>query len=529
MQLQVIRKYCHENNINLIESYIDEAKTGTNVNRKSFQRMVHDANDSVWDTIIVYKMDRLSRSVKDAIMTKAFFEDLDKKIISIIEDFDEKTPEGSFFHLITLGMSQFYVDNLRRESWRGMMLNAHESKYLGGKITFGYDVDSKNRYLVNEQEAIAVRKMFELVASGHSYSDIDRFLDKSEIRTKEGKKIHPAYTEFLRNEKYKGVYVWNLRTSKSKTGSRNNHKLKPLDQIVRIDGGIPAIVDIATFEKVQKILDLRSARGIRRGPAQKYLLTGLLKCDYCKSSVCGQQGHSGRYKYLLETYRCTKPKTKTQSCRLSDINMNYLDQYVTNVIEHMILNSDNAILIYELLNGREKSRHEQLETEKSELFIKRDALNEEIKSMAAILAQVSEHQYVKVSDEISQLSYQKNDIEVKLIEIGYALEPIALPTKKQLVTAMRESKKKCQEDKSELKEVLEKFVWKIILNNEEVRIIVNINSFIANGEIDERLLIPVVELRENIANRFNHKYQDFSQERLRKVLHYNEKLQEKES
>lgn len=105
-QLKAIRAYCEKNNIEIIETYIDEAQSGTNTNRKDFQRLLSDAPTALWDTVVVYNMSRLSRSVKDTLNIKEDFERLGKKIISVIENQDE-TPEGDFFNLITYGMNAF--------------------------------------------------------------------------------------------------------------------------------------------------------------------------------------------------------------------------------------------------------------------------------------------------------------------------------------------------------------------------------------------------------------------------------------
>ena len=107
-QLKSIRAYCEKNNIELIDTYIDEAQSGANVYRKNFQKMLSDAPTALWDTVVVYNMSRLSRSVKDTLEIKEYFKKIGKKIISVIDQQDE-TPEGDFFSLITYGMNELFV------------------------------------------------------------------------------------------------------------------------------------------------------------------------------------------------------------------------------------------------------------------------------------------------------------------------------------------------------------------------------------------------------------------------------------
>ena len=78
-QLKSIRAYCEKNNIELIDTYIDEAQSGTNIYRKNFQKMISDAPTALWDTVVVYNMSRLSRSVKDTLEIKEYFKKIGKK------------------------------------------------------------------------------------------------------------------------------------------------------------------------------------------------------------------------------------------------------------------------------------------------------------------------------------------------------------------------------------------------------------------------------------------------------------------
>lgn len=84
--------------------------------------------------------------------------------------------------------------------------------------------------------------------------------------------------EMLRNEKYNGVYVFSRAASKDELGRRNNHLDKPIEDQIRIPGGMPKVVDDDTFARVQAILTSRKRHG-RRDGKRKYLLTrhGILR------------------------------------------------------------------------------------------------------------------------------------------------------------------------------------------------------------------------------------------------------------
>ena len=80
-QLRSIKSYCEKNNIEIIETYIDEAQSGTNMERINFQRLLKDAPNALWSTVVVYNMSRLSRSVKDTLTIKEEFKRMGKRIV----------------------------------------------------------------------------------------------------------------------------------------------------------------------------------------------------------------------------------------------------------------------------------------------------------------------------------------------------------------------------------------------------------------------------------------------------------------
>jgi site-specific DNA recombinase len=185
-QLDKIEEYCRRNNLDLVEKYIDEARSGTNDNRDSFQRMMEDAYNSEWKFVIVYKMDRLSRSVADTMHYKKQLNKLSIRILSVIEDFDETTPEGGFFNLINMGMAEFYVKNLARESFIGLIQNAKEAKHTGGIPPLGYDLNQNKELIINKKEAEAVKLLFDMVLKDFSYADIAKKLNLLGYKTKVG-------------------------------------------------------------------------------------------------------------------------------------------------------------------------------------------------------------------------------------------------------------------------------------------------------------------------------------------------------
>ena len=337
VQLADIRKFCASHQIHLIREYVDEAQTGTNANRKNFQQMVQDVKEREFQLIIVHRLDRWARSVDDGRYYKKYFKKYGAKIVSAIEGFNE-TPEGEFYELMSMGMAELYSKKLARECAAGKVANALEGKAHGGTPLLGYTVKGK-RYVIDEQEAEAVKIIFRMASEGYGYTYIRDYLNKIGYRHSDGRLFTAHFYDILRNRKYIGEYVYNRTVSKDENGYRNNHRNRAEHDIIRLQGAIPQIVDRETFEKVQALLDSRKANKIytpiRR--ERKFLLSGLLRCAECGRAICGSSAAKDGIRYPV--YRCG---AKGRTCPTRMINSHYLDDYVHTLLTGCLFKPENA-------------------------------------------------------------------------------------------------------------------------------------------------------------------------------------------
>ena len=136
-----------------------------------------------------------------------------------------------------------------------------------------------HRGLVNQEEAKAVQIIFEMTAEGYGYGAIVDRLNLLGFKTKKGVAFgRNSIYEIIRNERYKGIYVFNKRASK-----HNNHAYKPDEEVVRIEGGCPEIVTKELWERANAVR--RASRSSYSNAKRTYLLTGLLYCE------CGGKFH----------------------------------------------------------------------------------------------------------------------------------------------------------------------------------------------------------------------------------------------
>lgn len=335
-QIRAMEAYCKQHGFVIVERYIDEAKSALTDRRPAFQQMISDSSNGNFNILLVHKLDRFARNRYDSAIYKRELKKNGVAVYSVLENLDN-SPESIMMEAVLEGMSEYYSINLSREVMKGLRETALQCKHTGGKPALGYDVDPvSKRLVINEQEAETVRLIFRMCADGYGYTAILDALHERGMLTKHGREFQKnSLHAILINPKYKGLYTFNLRTSRGPNGTRNNHTYKPDDEVIAIEGGCPAIVDPATFTKVQqRVVDHKRA-GMRYAAKENYLLSGRVYCKDCGKSMGGSARHSGRNKLYYVTYRCL---TRKHSCNNKEINRDYLDAYVVMLLEQHMLN-----------------------------------------------------------------------------------------------------------------------------------------------------------------------------------------------
>lgn len=253
------------------------------------------------DVLIVNELTRLGRKL---LPTLQLMNDLTEKgiyIVSLENDFDTTNITGKLLLTIMLSISEFERERTI-ERLRQVHKEIHrQGRALGCRPAYGYeyDLDTK-RFVIVENEADVVRRIFEMKASGYGLSSIARRMQADNIKTKRGSPQWSAQTvrRILSNKRYVG-----LRTYKGET--------RPLE--------IPTIVDLETFQKAQATLGQ-----MPYSKRREYLLSGLLRCDRCKGPLYRVQFREKRSEnkqgsVLGANWRC-KNYMQQNTCTGTSIN-----------------------------------------------------------------------------------------------------------------------------------------------------------------------------------------------------------------
>lgn len=408
-QVRACRQYAEQRGYVVIDVYADYAKSGTNDNRPEFQRMLQDSGTGKFDTVIIHKLDRFSRDRYGSTISKHRLKKNGCQLLSVLENLDA-SPESIVTESVLEGMAEYYSKNLAREVKKGQKETALQAKHNGGKPPLGYDVDKETKkYSINEKEAEVVKLIFDMYARGIGYNEILIHLNALGYRTKVGNPFAKgSLNNILKNEKYKGIYIFNLKMEKGADGVRRP-TLNPESEVIRIEGGMPRIIDDVTFAKVQVMLNHNLTKGGSFKAKETYLLSGIIRCGECNSAMNGNSRYCGRNKLRYVTYKCSG-RAQKRGCQQKEINKTYLENFVLEVLYDNLFNLTSIQTLTKMLNEyRKESNRENeeiLDSSKNRL----KAINKEINKTLEVVCQTG-ISITTVKDKLKELEEQKDYME----------------------------------------------------------------------------------------------------------------------
>lgn len=344
-QRRAIEEYADLEKIEIVREYVDEALSARTDDRPAFLDMINTIGSDI-DYVIVHKLDRFSRDRYQS----AFYRDKLKKkgikLVSVLENFDN-SPESVILESVIEGMNEYYSLNLAREVNKGKMENALSCRHNGGQPPLGYSIDENLKYVIDEREAIAVRQIFKMYASGKSYGDIINWLKLNNIRTKRGNhyKKNGLYS-ILKNEKYIGVFTYSKRL---RVGNKyRNDKENP--DVVRIENGIPRIIEQSVWNRVQNRMNHNRRMRASNKTDNFYLLSGKVYHE-CRKPM------SGSYKYNKRKEKVLYYVCYDRDCSYYPKSVQALpiENQVINAIHHYIFEKDRLGMVDKIVENQEKN------------------------------------------------------------------------------------------------------------------------------------------------------------------------------
>jgi site-specific recombinase len=317
-----LESYCDIKDWHVYKVYTDGGFSGSTTERPALEQLIKDAQSKLFDTVLVYKLDRLSRSQKDTLfLIEDVFIKNGIEFLSLQENFDTSTPFGKAMIGLLSVFAQLEREQIKERMQLGKLGRAKSGKsMMWGRTSYGYNYNKETGSMtVNEYEALAVKEIFTSYLAGMS---ITKLRDKM-------------------NADYPKKPAWSYRTIR---GILANPVYCGLNQYKgqTFQGTHKAIISLEDFEQTQRELDRRQQTAkdlLNPRPFQaKYMLSGMAQCGYCHAPlkvVLGQKRKDGtrtkRYECYQRHPRSTKGVTvynDNKKCDSGYYNMDILEHYV---------------------------------------------------------------------------------------------------------------------------------------------------------------------------------------------------------
>ncbi|MBU4252497.1 MAG: recombinase family protein, partial [Candidatus Omnitrophica bacterium] len=308
-QEQKIKSFINsQENFFVYKVYNDAGFTGANLERPALQEMLRDVQEDKINMVIVYKIDRLTRSPKDFYALVDIFEQHEVDFISITERFDTSTPSGRLLRNIMLTFAQFERELTSERTKDKLLERAHKGMWNGGNVPFGYRVVDKR--LVPDGQKLT--QIFVIFAESGSLAKTYTLLKDKQILNNKNLPFSKAHLQsILRNPIYTGKFRY--------SGKIYQGMHQPL-------------ISEELFNHVQQFFrdKIRKLRLYK-----EYTLGGLVNCAECGSHMTSSHTNKGnmrRYYY----YRCTKTfKQDWLACSTRQVNANRLEDFIISNIKRI--------------------------------------------------------------------------------------------------------------------------------------------------------------------------------------------------
>lgn len=359
-QQERLIEYCESQGYTNYKIYKDAGFSAKNTDRPALNQLMDSIKADEINFVLVTKLDRITRSIRDLINLIDFFDKFNVKFVSISESIDTSTPMGRFMqHLLGI-LAQFEREMIAERVSTDMHHRSTKGKWNGGIIPYGYATQTfllnkfhsektddalikatklcpepKKLYIYPE-EAEIIKWMFNNFFETNSIRKVAIQLNNRGIRTRRGE-LWPQSTvhRILRSP----IYIGKISYGKRKTSV--NGKLIPQekDTWTIVEGEHEAIISDETFDKVQAQLSQISRKPVKKG--RSYLLSGLIRCGKCGGRMSGHTFTKKISQKSYSYYKCTNRLQKGKvACEGLSLPANEVEDFIIQTLMALSKNKD---------------------------------------------------------------------------------------------------------------------------------------------------------------------------------------------
>lgn len=376
----------------LDQRYDDGGFTGAHTGRPAFQRLLADVAAGLIDVVVVYKVDRLSRSLLDFVKVMEEFDAAGVAFVSVTQNFSTADAMGRLTLNVLMSFAEFEREMIRERTRDKVQAARRKGHWTGGKVPFGYVV-VKKKLVVEELEAALVREIFTLYLDLRSALDVARMLHERGRTTRSGRRwTRNDVLHLLKYPVYAGYMV----------SAGELH-----------DAEHQAIVERDVFARVQTLL--ASQTRARRGPSPnpEYILRGLLHCGCCGAAFTPASAHRGAIRHRY--YRCvTRDKQGRAACPAKPLPAQPIEAHVIDRIRDALATGALAGEVSVSVQRRIDARRQEIWFERQALPRQIAALADEIRRFVDPLLTTTGAVRQALEDRVQQVDAQRARAEARL-------------------------------------------------------------------------------------------------------------------
>ena len=386
----------------LPDKYDDGGYSGGNIERPALKRLLADIEAGKIDIVVIYKLDRLSRSLLDFMKLVEMLEQHNVSFVSVTQDINTSTSAGRMMLNILMTFSEYERLVIAERILDSVAGAKKRGKFCGGTLVLGYDLEPKTkRLIINEKEAELVRHIFKRYGELGSAKELAKELNSQGHHpktwiTRKGKIHHCGefgtahIYRMLSNPIYIGLVV---------------HKDKTFP------GEHKAIIDEHTWEMTHALLEANT-RALRRSKsATTYPLRGLIRCGYCGGGMTTVYTKKGNRRYIY--LQCVKDSKRAESsCPLRQVSGENFEKAVLQQLGAIFRTPSLLAGTYEAARKNEKE-------ENKNLLAKREELTKNLESLRQKMFQVSD---TASHDELKNIKTEMEKAGSELKEVKNYLQ-----------------------------------------------------------------------------------------------------------
>lgn len=420
VQVTKCREWCENQGLPVLGVFADEGVSGMKETRPEYERMMAQLRRGLGDTVVIYDQSRMFRRLTYWFSFREEIAALGASVVAVTQPTigkDLRDPTNFLAEGSMALLNEMWALQSRQKTIDALRHKAKTGQHTGGKPALGYEVKD-GRLVICEEEAAIVKRIFSEYASGKSYASIISGLNRDGLKTKRGNAFGSnSLHDLLHNEKYIGTLVYG-QSPYREDGTRNTHS-KDLQNAIRVENAIPAIIDRDTFDAVQERMKLnKHQQGGRPPKKREYPLKGKVFCAECKSAMTISTSQR-----IYDYYRCTGKK-RLHNCASAPISAEYLENRVAEAVRMILGDPEETDGLIRILRDQAESHQTAAVDRLHELARKDQIITERLNNaVEAVLSGLSSS---TVRNKIRQLEQQQAELRKEMKELKATVDKTSI-------------------------------------------------------------------------------------------------------